>query len=341
MAKPLASADFALFNEQLRQLLSSGFPLADGLRHFSAEIEKPAFRSAVERVAGRLAQGNSLSEALSAEGQPFSPEYIGLIQAGEESHDLLKMLDTALEHEGLIARLEKTLEWAVYYPLFVYGFSLLAFAAVMVWAYPVMARFYEATGHVMPLLFRTLHAVFYGPGGIFVVLWIAVLLLGFWRLKQTQGLGSLALAMPGLGRLMADVYSARLSRSLGLLLHSGVRVDRALASLASGTSDPGLKRRLLQSAHRTREGQSLSNALAAIGLAGTRFSDLVALGEETGLLPKLLTSGANMFQAEAESRLETVMRVTGAVLLVAAGLWVLILLSSWFQMYSLIPMMAT
>ena len=341
MTQPLAAADFALFNEQLRQLLSSGFPLADGLKNFSNEIQRPDFRAAVERVSGRLGQGQRLSEALAAEGRPFSPEYIGLIQAGEESHNLLQMLDTALDHESLIVRLEKNLQWAVYYPLFVYGFSLFAWAAVMVWAYPVMERFYDLTGHNMPRLFRGLHALFYGPWGILAVFWIAALLLLLRWVKRTRGLGSLALAVPGLGRLMADVYSARLSRSLGLLLQAGVRVDNALAALAGATADPGLKRRLLQAARQSAEGKSLSQALAAIGLAGTRFSDLVALGEDSGLLPKLLQSGADMFRAEAESRVETVMRVTGAVLLIAVGLWIALLLSSWFQMYSLISMMAT
>ena len=337
MPNPLGSSEFLLFAEQLRQLLASDFPLSEGLAHFSRELQKPAFRQAVERVANRLGQGLGLASALEAEGQPFSPEFIGLIRAGEESGNLLEMLDTALEHEHFMGQLEKELEASVYYPALVYGFSLLSFAGVMVWAYPVLVHFYAIAGQQPPFLFRAIHSVFYGPWGLLAALWIGTLFLLLWSVKARYGLASLALHLPGIGRLVADVFSARIAKSLGLLLQAGVSLKSGLAAVAASTGDPGMKRRLLLAAHQVGEGYSLSQALGAVGLSKARLSDLVLIGEESGTLPRMLVSAAGMFRAESEANLEAVMRVTGAVLLVAVGGWILLLLSSWFHAYSLIP----
>jgi type II secretory pathway component PulF len=336
----IGAEEFKLFSEQLQQLLGSNFPLAEGLLHFSGELSQPGFRQAVEQVAHRLAQGSSLSAALEAEPPPFSPEYIGLIRAGEQSNNLLKMLDTALEHESLVGRLESKLRAAVYYPAFVICFALVTYASVLTWAYPVMARLYQETNHPIPLLFRAVHAVSHGPWGIAVLAAIGGLVVMLWWIKRKQGLGSLALSVPGLGSLVADVYSARLARSLGLLLQAGVSMDNALSLVAAATSDQSMKKRMLRASRQAAEGRSLSESLTEIGLAGTRFSDLVGIGEESGILPRILISGASLFQAESESRLESVMRTTGTVLLAAAGASIGLIFASWFHTYSLIPMLA-
>jgi len=340
MAKAISAEEFKLFGEQLKQLLASDFPLAEGLRHFSAELPRPGFRQAVEQVANRLAQGSSLSAALEAEQPSFSPEYIGLIRAGEQSNNLLKMLDTALEHESLVGRLEGKLRTAVYYPAFVIGFALVTYFSVLTWAYPVMARLYLEANHPLPLFFRTVHALTHGPGAIGLLAGVAGLAVILWWVKRRQGLGSLALAAPGLGKLVADVYSARLARSLGLLLQAGVSMANALSLVAVATSDPGMKQRLLRASRHAAEGRPLSQALIGTGLGHTRFSDLVSVGEESGVLPRILISGASLFQAESESRLESVMRATGGLLLVLAGAVIGLIFASWFHAYTLIPMLA-
>ena len=239
----ISTEEFMMFSSQFKQLLESDFPLAEGLKNFSGEIKKPSFKDAVERISKRLTEGMSISEAIKYEGEPFSPEYIGLIRAGEESNNLLKMLDTALDHETFLGQMEEKLHMAIYYPLIIFCWSLLAFAAVMVWAYPMVEEWYVAADQVMPLTFRLVHNIFYGPWGILAVLWISAVILCLWLIKARKGLGSLAMSIPGLRQLAADVFSARLARSLGLLLEAGASMDNALATVAASTGDKGMKRR--------------------------------------------------------------------------------------------------
>ncbi len=334
----ISAEDIEQFNEQLRQLLSSGYPLAEGLSKFSDEIERPEFKEAVQRISAGLSEGKSLSDSIEGEEASFSPEYIGLIRAGEESNELLGILDTALEHERFISRMEEGLRKALFYPVVVFGWTLIAFAVTMVYAFPILERLYNYAHMSLPGLFVLIRSL-YGPWGLLVILWLVLLMVIVWSIKHKWGLGSMAMVIPGLRRLIADVYAARLSRTLGIMLKAGVRLDNALATIAGATSDPTIKRKLIRASSRTGEGIALSKVISEIGLSGTGLSELVELGEESGTLPEVLTTGSELYRVESVARLDVTLRILGLALLVAVGIWVLILLLSFMESYSLIPLL--
>ena len=337
--KKISASEFEQFNEHLRQLLAGDMPLAEGLQSFASEINDANFRAAVERVASKLKEGISIAEALDEQGGAFSPEYRGLIHAGEQSGDLLGVLDAALEHERYMAQFEEGLKRAIYYPAMVFAWTLLTFAVTMALGYSAFARLYHSAGQSLPLLFRILH-LFYGPKGMFALFWVAALFYVLYLIRHRWGLGALALKIPFLKKVAAEAYTARLAKTLGLLLKSGSRPHDAMSLIAASTSDPIMRSRLGSAARRVAEGVALSSAVNIEGMEDTGFSDLIEIGEEAGTLPALLTEGAGLYRMEAQAKLEVALKMTGVVLIAVVGLWVLWLLFSLMKTYTLIPMLS-
>jgi len=325
--------EIAAFTDQLGLLLETDYPLAEGLTKFSHEIKSESFKAAVERVSKGLAEGASLAEALEREEDAFSPEFVGLIRAGEMSGALPDVLEVALEHETFMSKLEKRLSGALFYPIALFIWTLICFSAIARYTIPMMEEFYDALGGAAPPGFRTMAAVFHGPAGSALVAWTVLSLILFWWIKNRVGMATLAGHVPGIGRLVADVYSARLAKSLGLLLAAGVAPDAALASVAAATGDRGTRVRLLKASRRAGEGESLSKALSANGLGGPELFELAEIGEESGALPGMLSNAGGLFRAEAESRLEVVARLVGSTLLLALGAWIVVLMSGWLNAY--------
>jgi len=329
--------EITAFTDQLSQLLDSDYPLAEGLMAFSGEIKKKPFKDAVQRVAKSVGEGTPLSEALAAERDAFSPEFVGLIRAGEQSGAMLEVLDAALEHESFMAKLEKRLSDALFYPIAVFVWTLVCFAAIVRLTLPAMRDFYLEFGMETPIRFNWMFTVFSGPQGTMLLVWAFLAFVFFWWIRNKVGMATMARRVPGLGGLVADVYSARLARSLGHLLDSGVSADAALAALAAATGDRGMRSKLVAASCRVAEGESISGALSAEGIGGDELWELAEIGEEGGALPGMLLRASGIFRAEADSRLEVVVRVAGSGMLVGLGAWIMLLMAGWLHAYFSLP----
>lgn len=322
--------EFAL---RLKETAKSDFPLAEAIRRYSREAEGERFKKVLGRVAGGLDEGTSLADALAADESSFSPEFVALVRAGEECNDLEGMLEVALEHEAFIARLDTRLRAAVQYPLFCFILSLVLIGGAYYMAGPYVKLFYEGRGIPLPFIFQLSEGLLYGSSQYQILIYGALALGGYALVRYYIGMSSFALMLPGLSKLMGDVFSARLARSLGIMLTAGVRADEALAAAAASTSDRGMRRALMKASKRAGEGENLSKALAGIGLDKSGLLDLAEIGEESGELPSVLLNGASLFKAESESRLEVVMTLLGTILLLLVGAWMLLIVSGWFTAY--------
>lgn len=95
----LRAADMARFARTLALLVSSAVPLLQALQIAAQVVGNVALREAVERVAARVREGQSLALALRESGQ-FPPVMLRLIASGEKSGRLDSMLfDAAAQQE--------------------------------------------------------------------------------------------------------------------------------------------------------------------------------------------------------------------------------------------------
>lgn len=112
-----------------------------------------------------------------------------------------------------------------------------------------------------------------------------------------------------------------LTRELSALLGAAIPIPQALDSLGEEEANPALQAVLLKMADSVRKGSSLSAALEEHPrLFGKLYSSMVRVGEEGGVLPKVMADLAMLLEHEDEVRGEVVAAVAYPVFVLVFGI---------------------
>jgi len=114
-------------------------------------------------------------------------------------------------------------------------------------------------------------------------------------------LDTVKLNMPVFGTLVRRTAIARMMRTLGTLLASGVPVLQALI-IVRDTSGNAVIAKAIQSVHDSvKEGESMTNPLAASRVFPPMVISMVEVGEETGAISDMLTRVADTYDDEVDN----------------------------------------
>jgi general secretion pathway protein F len=133
------------------------------------------------------------------------------------------------------------------------------------------------------------------------------------------------LSVPGLGKLLRSLDTARFASTLAILVASGAPLLRSLDAASDVVRMIPLARAAKAAAALVREGVSLSRALKEQKVFPPVLIHLVGNGERSGSLAPMLERAAGELEREAERRLVWVTALIQPALIVAMGAIVLVL----------------
>ena len=133
------------------------------------------------------------------------------------------------------------------------------------------------------------------------------------------------LDVPGLGKLLRSLDTARFASTLAILVASGAPLLRSLDAASDVVRMIPLARAAKAAAALVREGVSLSRALKEQNVFPPVLIHLVGNGERSGSLAPMLERAAGELEREAERRLVWVTALIQPALIVAMGAIVLVL----------------
>jgi type II secretory pathway component PulF len=287
--------------------------------------------------------GESLSRALEAQGG-FPPVVVRLVEVGESSGELdvcLRRAAEGLERERI---LRSTVLGALLYPAVVLVLALGTVTYMMVSLVPKLTRFLEQLRRPMPAPTRLLidishwverHAL---TTGIVLALGVLALLLyratAQGRLKTDRWL----LRLPIFGRILLLASTTNFARYLGLLLKSGVRVPKALETVAPLIRNRHLAAHVLEARVRVVHGAELAPQLQRPGGFPALVGGMVAIGERSGSLDEVLTELGDYHDARLSETVRRVLTFLEPALIVFVGTLVgFVYLSFFLAVYSVAP----
>ena len=141
--------------------------------------------------------------------------------------------------------------------------------------------------------------------------------------KPEPGRGARASATPGIsfGRGIKRKEITALTREISALLGAGIPIPQALDSLGEEEENPALKAVLLQTGGSVRKGVALSESLEEHPkLFGKLYCNMVRVGEEGGVLPKVMADLATLLEHEDEVRGEVGAAIAYPVFVVMFGI---------------------
>ncbi len=107
--------------------------------------------------------------------------------------------------------------------------------------------------------------------------------------------------MPMFGQLVRKTAIARMTRTLGTLLSSGVPVLQALIIVRDTTGNEVLARAMQTVHDSVKEGESMTEPLSQCNVFPPMVISMVEVGEETGSLPDMLGRIAETYDDEVDN----------------------------------------
>ncbi|MEY2480029.1 MAG: type pilus assembly protein PilC [Verrucomicrobiota bacterium] len=335
-------AQLLVFTEQLGHLLQAGMTLDESLSVLEKRLKHPRLQQMTHALHQALIEGRSFSQALREFPRIFPALYINMVAAGEASGALPDILSRVVEHLMQAKNLRDRVQQALIYPAFlaVAGAGLItAFITFMV---PQLTGFMSQNGGELPLPTRLLLRVHYV---ITTYWWVGVLVaigaaVGFRAFVRTDE-GRIAwdkfrLMIPGYGRVIRHRYYAQFSRTLGTLMENGIPLLRAFDLVTEIASNRYLEVKLAEVRRAVIDGATLSAALSAQKLFPDLFTDMMAVGEQTGHFAQTMQTIADVYERELDRTVKVISAlIPPAIIVVIAlivGFVVYSILSAVFEM---------
>lgn len=318
-------AQLVLATRQLATLVKAGMPLLRALRTIADQLDPGPLRTVFAAVSADVEAGVKLSEALSSHPRWFPPFYVNMVRAGELGgllDEILKRLAELMEKQQ---RMRERVKSALMYPAFVMVAAVGILGVLMAFVVPTFLGMFTELGSALPLPTRIL----VGACDAIRSWWWAVLagLVGLGLLVrlllQTPAGRKFAdqatLGMPVFGSLVERLLISRFARTFGTLIGSGVPILSALETVRATVTNVVIDEALQDVERSLKAGESLARPLELSGVFPPLVTRMVALGEETGQLDKMLMQVADSYEEEVDVQLGGLTQLLEPFLIVFVG----------------------
>ncbi|AKU20480.1 type II secretion system F family protein [Massilia sp. NR 4-1] len=323
--KRQARFNLAIFNQQLCSLLEAGQTLVDAIDILGRNDQRGQHRAVYDSLLQGLKQGRQLSDAMAALPSVFPQLYMTMVRASETTGTVRMAITRFMHYQRQIDGMRAKLAAAATYPAILLGVGSLVIAFLMLYILPSFSAVYE-------------DAAAMGRGGHgFVQWWGAFVrnntLLAWSALFGAIGLAALPVLHPGLraaafrqllatpwiGERMWVLQLARLYRTLGMLLRSGVSVLAAMR-MTQASLPAVMQEHLARAVQAVSEGRPMSAVMRDCRLSTEVAQRLLLAGESSGNLDEMMERIADFYDQETAVWVDTAGRLLEPALMLGIGL---------------------
>ena len=331
-----------VFTEQLAHLLQAGMTLDEGLSILEKRLKQPRVQQMTHALHQALIDGRSFSQSLSEFPRIFPPLYVNMVGAGEAGGALPQILLRLVKHLMQAKDLRDRVQQALIYPAFLALAGAILITVFITFMVPQLTGFMSQTGGVLPLPTRILVHIHHAITGYW---WIGALLavgviIGFRAfVRSDEGRTAwdrFRLVIPGYGRIIRHRHYAQFARTLGTLLENGIPLLRALDLVTEIAANRFLELKLGEVRRAVIDGATLSVALQEQRLFPDLFTDMMAVGEQTGHFAETMQAIADVYERELDRTVAVISQLIPPVIIVViavlVGFVVYSILSAVFEM---------
>ncbi|MEW6733984.1 MAG: type II secretion system F family protein [Acidobacteriota bacterium] len=312
------SKELSIFYEKFAQLYRAGVPIMEGLPLASMQVKDNAVRRGLDRVHSYMMRGRTLTEGFSQSPEVFSELQIALINVGEMQGRLdqtLMNLSQMYEREYKEIR---NLLFALLYP----GF-LLAAAILLP---PVVTWFTDGFAAYVKSVVSTSFYILAPSAAIYCLYY-------FFKTYFQEAFDRVKITIPVLGSNLKKLALARFSRSLATLFAGGIDLRRGLKLSLKALSNRYLERRCRAIERALDEGRTIADGMRLADVFPANLVQMVAIGERTGELDKMLNKAADYYEFEADKALKALLVALPIVIYLMVAAYIAYIVISFYAGY--------
>jgi len=315
-------------------MLSSGITAVRAMQILKERDFKPKLKTVYEKLHNNVQQGLAVSEAMQLQGNAFPELLINMFASGEASGQLESVTDKMATHYEKEHKLNGKIKSAMRYPK-ILGFATLAVVLIIfVFVMPNFINLLLGFDITLPLPTR----IMIGLSSFLVTRWYVLLIVVLVLVVLVQYLLSIykiryafdkaKLRMPGVGKLLKTIYTARFARTLSSLYGSGVSMIRAIEITGTIVMNKYIESQFPELIKDVRNGEPLSESVRKIDGFDNKLPNTILIGEEAGRLDAMLVSTADAFDYEAEQATGALVAYAEPIMLVVMGIIIMLVLLS-------------
>lgn len=326
--KRVSLKDMVIFTRQMATMISAGVPIVRSLQTMANQTENKYFREVITDIMHSVEGGMLLSEAMAAYPRVFSEIFVNMIKSGEAAGILDKvLLRLALQVEK-DASIRKKLRSASAYPLVLLGITALAFFIIMIVIMPkiggILNDLSDGQAKLPPITVAML-AISTFMRHYFILVFIGMIGLGYGFMRYIRTVKGrllwhgLLLRTPIVKTFISKVAVARFARTFASLMGAGVGLLNAIQVTSGAIGNDVIANELRAAADEVRAGKQLSTILAKSKHFPMIVPQMLAVGEETGQIDKVLVKVADFYEEEVDTMIDSLASIIEPLMIVILG----------------------
>lgn len=332
--------DMAIFCRQFVSILRAGVPISQVLAMLGQQTENKKLTDAIHQMQMDIEKGDTLAGAMSKHQRIFPNILVNMIAAGEESGNLEESFRQMEIYFDKAKRTKAAVSKAMTYPMVLIVVMVVVLFVMMTKIIPSFLKTFADMDMELPAVTKAVMSVsdFFVAWWWLIVIVLVALIVGavfFHRTnKGKHFFGWLSRKIPVVKNLTVRSACATFSRTLSLLLASGLSLTDSLDLVASNMGNIYFKEAVQQIGSKVAQGWQLNLAIQETGIFPAMVYNLVAIGEETGDIQGMLDKTAEYYDDEVEAATQKLLGLMEPVILLFLAVFVVIIVLSIF-----LPMM--
>jgi type IV pilus assembly protein PilC len=338
--------DVAVFSRQFATMINSGLTLIRALSILADQTENKRLAEIVTEVRLDVEKGASLSQAIGKHPKAFNRLYVAMVRAGEVGGVLDRVLLQLADIIEKQVELKRKIKSAMTYPVAVLCLVLLIVTAMLVFVVPTFETLYSDLGGTLPLPTRILLMV-----SRMVTKWAPIIVIleaaAVWFFKKwiqsetgRANWDAFKLKVPVFGKLVHKTAMTRFSRTLAVLLRSGVPILEALEITSETVNNTVVARAVKETQEAVKRGEPIAAPLERHEIFPPMVVQMLAVGEETGQVDVMLEKVSDFYDQEIEATVDALTSLLEPLLIMvmggAVGSMVVALYMPMFQIINLV-----
>jgi type IV pilus assembly protein PilC len=330
----ITNADVVMVSRQITTLFQAQVSALRAFRLLASEARTPQLAARLGEIANDIQSGSSISAALSSHPEIFSPFYVNMVRAGEETGKLDETFAYLADYLDRNYEITQKARNALVYPAFIIFTFIIVMILMLTLVIPRLADMLTEVGQNIPIYTRIVIGLSEFLRHYFLLLMAIVVIGGGILVRYLQTpVGKLVfsqarLQTPAIGGIFKKIFLSRMADNLSTMLKSGIQILRGLEITASVVEDPTYEAILLETATDVKGGMPMSDALRKHPEIPGIITAMVKIGEETGNMAEILEVMARYYRREVNNAIDTLVELIEPFIIVLLAVGVAVLLAS-------------
>ena len=317
--------DLVVFSRQLATLIDAGVSLVMGLNILREQVDNPYLKVIIASIKSDIEAGNSLSNSFAKYPNAFPEIFMNMTRAGESSGSLNEILERVADYLERTESVRRKLVSSLTYPALIVGMAVLVVAFLMLKVVPTFKSIFESLGGKLPLPTLILikisnYSLKFFP---FIVVAIILFYAGFMKfIRSEQGrlkFDQFKLKLPIFGPVLRNISISKFTRTLATLVKSGVNILEAFEISGKVSGNKVIEQATNQIKVNLQAGENISGPMEQTGKFPVFVVKMIAIGEQTGQLEKMLNKVSEYYEEQISETLGSLTSLLEPFIIVFLG----------------------